>query len=193
ELALRRTAERVDAQMRGYKAAHGIDKTWHTGERVLVAISASPYSKQLVRAARRMATSLHAELIGVYVETPAAIRMSTGDRERLAENMRLVERLGGDPVTLRADEAPLEIVRYARKRNVTKIVVGKPMHPRWRDVIKRSFLDDIVRASDEIDVYVISGLEPSKDRPEPIPERRKAFDWLGYSASVAIVIAATLV
>jgi two-component system sensor histidine kinase KdpD len=193
EIALRRTAERVDAQMRGYKAAHGIDKTWHTGERVLVAISASPYSQQLVRAARRMATSLHAELIGVYVETAGAIRMSTEDRERLAENMRLVERLGGDPVTLRADDAALEVVRYARKRNVTKIVVGKPMHPRWRDVIKRSFLDDVVRASDEIDVYVISGLEPSREKPEIRLERRKPIDWNGYAASLFITTLATVV
>src|SRR5580658_2319753 len=90
ELALRRTAERVDAKMRGYKAAHGIDASWHTGERVLVCVSPSPHSARLVRAARRMATSLHAELLGVYVETPASIRMSAGDRERLAQNMRLV-------------------------------------------------------------------------------------------------------
>ncbi len=101
ELALRRTAERVDAQMRGYKAAHGIEQTWHTGERVLVCISPSPYSKQLARAARRMATSLHAELLGAYVETPSSLRMSASSRERLAENMRHIEQLGGDPVTLR--------------------------------------------------------------------------------------------
>src|SRR6516165_10736604 len=95
ELALRRTAERVDAKMRMYKAAHGIEETWHAGERVLVCVSASPHSMYLVRASRRMATSLHAELIGLYVETPASIRMSAGDRERLAQNMRLVESLGG--------------------------------------------------------------------------------------------------
>jgi two-component system sensor histidine kinase KdpD len=157
ELALRRTAERVDAKMRGYKAAHGIEETWHTGERVLVCISPSPHSARLVRAARRMATSLHAELVGVYVETPASLRMSSGDRERLAQHMRLVESLGGEPVTLRGDDAAIETVNYARKRNVTKIVVGKPTHPRWRDVLRPSFLDDVVRLSREIDVYVICG------------------------------------
>ncbi len=135
ELALRRTAERVDAKMRGYKAAHGIEETWHAGDRVLVCVSASPHSPHLVRAARRMATSLHAELVGLYVETPAALRTSTVAREQVARSLRLVESLGGEPVTLRGDDAPGETVRYARKRNVTKIVVGKPTHPRWRDIV----------------------------------------------------------
>jgi len=121
ELALRRTAERVEAKMRGYKAAHGIEQTWQAGERVLVCISPSPHSSRLIRAARRMATSLHAELVALYVETPSSIRLSSEDRERLAQHMRLVESLDGQALTLRADDAPREIIRYARSRNVTKI------------------------------------------------------------------------
>src|SRR3984957_9595870 len=101
ELALRRTAERVDAKMRGYKLSHGIAETWPTGERVLVCVSSSPLSAGLVRGARRMATSLHAELVGVYVETPASLRMLAADRDRLGQNMRLVEALGGEAVVLR--------------------------------------------------------------------------------------------
>src|SRR5579859_5952992 len=113
ELALRRTAERVDAKMRGYKAAHGIEETWHTGERVLVCVSASPHSPRLVRAARRMATSVHAELVGVYVETPASLRASLADRARLGDTMRLVESLGGQAVTLRGEDAAVETVCFA--------------------------------------------------------------------------------
>jgi two-component system, OmpR family, sensor histidine kinase KdpD len=192
ELALRRTAERVEAKMRGYKAAHGIEETWHTGERVLVCISASPHSALLVRAARRMATSLHAELIGLYVETPASIRMTASDRERLAQNMRLVESLGGDPVTLRAEDGAIETVRYARKRNVTKIVVGKPTHSRWRDIVKPSFLDKLVRESREIDVYVISGLPlaPATLRAGLASRRVGHGDPFGYVAAIAAVLTA---
>ena len=195
ELALRRTAERVDAQMRGYKAAHGIEESWHTGERVLVCVSPSPHSARLVRAARRMATSLHAELVGVYVETQASLRLSVEDRERLSQNMRLFESLGGESVVLRAEDAAVETVRYARKRNATKIVVGKPTRPRWRELFRSSFLDDIVRKSLEIDVYVISGqlggegTTPSPPREEP----RKALALTGGVAAVAVIALSTAV
>jgi two-component system sensor histidine kinase KdpD len=197
ELALRRTAERVDAKMRGYKAAHGIEETWHTGERVLVCVSPSPHSAHLIRAARRMATSLHAELLGIYVETPAALRMSAGDRAQLAQSLRLLESLGGEAMVVRGEDAAVETVRWARKRNATKIVVGKPTHPRWRNIVKPSFLDDVVRQSREIDVYVISGLpvvdgarasdhDDTREAPKPLSR-------LGYAAAVAVVIASTLV
>jgi two-component system, OmpR family, sensor histidine kinase KdpD len=194
ELALRRTAERVDAKMLGYKAAHGIEESWHAGERVLVCVSPSPHSARLIRNARRMATTVHAEMVGVYVETPASLRISTSDRERLGQNMRLVESLGGESVVLRGEEAALETVRYARKRNVTKIVVGKPTHPRWRDILRASFLDDIVRLSREIDVYVISGsptdipaVAPRDDRPLP------RFSTAAYAASFGAVTVSTLI
>ncbi len=195
ELALRRTAERVDAKMRGYKAAHGIEETWHTGERVLVCVSASPHSAHLVRAARRMATSLHAELVGLYVETPAALRMSTGDRERLAQNLRLVESLGGDVVTLRGTDAAGETVAYARKRNATKIVVGKPTHARWRDMIRPSFLEQLVRQSREIDLYVISGQATGNQQELPLPSAPRALRLTARQAlgASAVVIASTLV
>ncbi len=191
ELSLRRTAERVEAKMRGYKAAHGIEETWHTGERVLVCVSPSPHAATLVRAARRMATSLHAELVAVYVETHASIRLSTKDRERLAAHMRLVESLGGEAVTLRAEDPATETVRYARKRNATKIVVGKPRHSRIRDLIRASFLDDLVRKSREIDVYVISGVptEPERRADEKEQHRDRA-GTSGYAAGVLVVCVA---
>jgi two-component system sensor histidine kinase KdpD len=195
ELALRRTAERVDAKMRTYKAAHGIEETWHAGERVLVCVSPSPHSARLARAARRMATSLHADLVGVYVETPGSLRMSAADRERLAQHMRLVQSLGGAPVILRAEDAAVETVRYARKRNVTKIVVGKPTHSRWRDVLRPSFLDAIVRQSREIDVYVISGhLEAeAAAEPERRSEGRQPLALAGVAASASVVALSTAI
>lgn len=196
ELALRRTAERVDAQMRGYKAAHGIQETWHTGERILVCVSPSPHSARLVRAARRMASSLHAELVGVYVETPASIRMSATSREQLAHNMRLVEALGGDAVVLRGEHAAHETIRYARTRNVTKIVVGKPTHARWRDFIRPSFLDDVVRRSEDVDVYVISGsaAEGASVRlARPVDEHRSDHAATGYVAGTGVVFVSALV
>ena len=191
ELALRSTAERVDAQMRVYKTAHGIERTWATRDRILVCVSPSPASAHLVRGARRMATSLHAPMIAAYVETPASIRMGDADRRRVAENLRLAETLGAETVTLRGESAAQETLRYARTRNVTKIVLGKPTHPRWRDLIQASFLEEIVRASGDIDVHVLSGDLSSRrareaDRPLP-----KIHAVSTYLACAAIVFAAT--
>ncbi len=157
ELALRRTAARVDEQMRVYQRAHGIDRAWPVAERLLVCLSPSPSSIRLARAARRMATELRAEWIAAYIETPAALRLPGADRARVATNLRFAEQLGAEVVTLSGANAAEETLRYARSRNVTKIVVGRPTYPRWREILRASFLDQIVRASEGIDVYVISG------------------------------------
>jgi two-component system sensor histidine kinase KdpD len=192
ELALRRTAERVDAQMQVYKTAHGISRVWATADRVLVCVSPSPSSLRIVRAASRMATSLHAPFIAAYVETPVSLRNSDRDRRRVTEHLQLAEKLGAESVVLRGERAAEETVRYARSRNVTKIVLGKPAHPRWRDLVTRSFLDEVVRASGDIDVYVISG-DPEAERRPAEPPRASAVRPGPYVASVAVVLAATAV
>jgi two-component system sensor histidine kinase KdpD len=148
-----------------------------------------------------MATSLHAELIAAYVEGSSPAQMSVAARQQLTENMRLVEQLGGVVVTLRPTEkwsgssvthAAAEIVRFARKRNVTKIVVGKPTHPRWRDMVTRPFLDEVVRASNEIDVYVISGFEPVREKRQSQPEKKPPTPVPGYLSGGAVVTLATI-
>jgi two-component system sensor histidine kinase KdpD len=191
ELALRGVAERVNAQMRTYRTEHGIQRVWATAERILVCVSSSPSSARILRAARRMATSLHAPCIAAFVETQASLRMSDADRQRLAENLRLAEQLGAEPVTLKAERAAQETVRYARSRNVTKIVLGKPTHPRWRDFVSPSFLDEIVRSSGDIDVYVISGEETA---PAPAARGVRAETKLeprAYAATIATAVGAT--
>jgi two-component system sensor histidine kinase KdpD len=193
ELALRCVAERVDADMRLYKTEHGIDRVWPATERVVVCVSASPSSARLVRAARRMAASIHGSCVAVFVETPASLRMSSADRRRLTENLRLAEQLGAEAVTLRGPDAAAETVRYARSRNVTKIVLGKPTHARWRDFLSTSFLDQMVRLSGDIDVYTISGAV-SSDAPRAVvdePPPPAAYDPRTYVASLATAAAAT--
>ena len=193
EPALRRTAERVDAQMRDYRAEHGIQRVWAAGDRLLVGVSPSPTSARLLRAARRMAGTLHADWIAVYVETPASLRLSEADRHRVAENLRLAEQLGAETAMLAGQSAAQETLAYARAHNVTKIVVGKPTHARWRDLLSRSFLEEMVRASGDIDVYVISGDE-SEARGAGVGREVAAEGPLpigAFVASVAIVAVAT--
>jgi len=195
ELALRCTAERVDAQMRLYKTEHGIERAWPTTERILVCVSPSPSSARLVRAARRMAASLHAPCIAVFVESPASLRMTQSARLRLSDNLRLAEQLGAEPVTLKGEHAARETVRYARSRNVSKIVIGKPTHPRWRDFVAPSFLDEIVRLSGDIDVYVISGdlLAPARAKEDQESRPTPKLNPAAYAGSAASAVVASAV
>ena len=145
ELALRRTADRVDAQMQVYRRNHAIAETWPTTERILVCVSPSPLSVRLVRAARRMAARLRAEWLVVYVETPAHLRLPEADRDRVVQTLRLADQLGAETVTLSGQSVSEELLTYARTRNVSKIVVGKPRRPRWREIVFGSVVDELAR------------------------------------------------
>ena len=176
ELALRHTAERVDAQMREYRDAQGIAQTWAISEQLLVAVSASPFSARLVRASRRMAGSLHARWFAVYVQPRSARPMPRGVAERLAQNLGLAEQLGAEVVTLVGDDPSEEILRFARERNITKLIVGKPVLARFWERLKPSLVDQLVRRSGDIDVYVTAG-DPDPDdrtgterRSVPVPD-----------------------
>ena len=192
ELALRRTAEQVDEQMEHYRRDQGVKAIWPATERILVCVGPNPRSIRLIRAARRMAAGLRAEWIAVNVEAPSHIHPSEEDKRLLAEHIRLAESLGAETVTLTGHRVSEEILRYARLRNVGKIIVGKPTHPRWKDKILGSPLDEIVRGSGDIDVYVITG-----DAPESPPRRveKKALppwkpsEWLWALSTVAAATA----
>ncbi len=188
ELALRRTAERVDEQMQTYREAKGIRDVWPAGERILVCVGPNPRSIRLIRAAKRMAEGLRADWIAAYVEAPHKVKPSESDLRQLAEHMRLAESLGAETATLSGQKASEEILSYARDRNVTKILVGKPTHPRWKDKLFGSVLDELVRGSGEIDVYVITG-DTGEQAPQPLfrqRDRKTGDGWLLGMATVAI-------
>jgi two-component system sensor histidine kinase KdpD len=166
ELALRHTAERVDAQMREYREAQGIEQTWAVTEQLLVAISPSPYSAHLVRAARRMASSLHARWFAVYVERRSARQLPKAMEAQLSKNLRLAEQLGAEVVTLSGDDPTDEILRFARERNITKLIIGKPVITGIWHRFRVSLVDQIVRKSGDIDVYVTAG-DPDDEQKSP--------------------------
>ena len=187
ELALRRTAERVDEQMQSYREVKGVKEVWPVSERILVCVGPNPRSIRLIRAAKRMAAGLRAEWMSVYVEAPHKVKPSESDLRQLAEHMRLAESLGAETVTLSGSKASEEVLTYARERNVTKIIVGKPTHPRWKDKVFGSMLDEMVRGSGEIDVYVITG-DTGEPAPRLVPKiRRKKPPERGWIQSIATV------
>jgi two-component system sensor histidine kinase KdpD len=190
EIALRKTAERVEAQMQRYRELHGVAETWPVAERLLVAVSTGPNAARLVRAARRLAERLRAEWVVVYVESPAELRLPKEDRDRVWQTLRLAERLGAETVTLSGERPAAEILRYARRRNVSKIVVGKPTHARWRDALFGSVRDQLERESGDVDVYVIAG-EAGEGWPASPRRTRRERDARRYAAALLITALAT--
>src|SRR6185369_15944789 len=180
ELALRRTAEQVDAEMKAYMRDHAVPRTWPVSERILVCVSPSPLSAQLVRAGRRLAARIDAQWIVAYVETPASVRLPQEARDRVVQTLRLAEQLGAETVTLSGATMSDEILACARDRNVSQIVIGKPGRSLWRRIVLGSVVDALVRGSGEIDIYVVSGdreIEPMKApriRPQPLDGREYA-------------------
>jgi two-component system, OmpR family, sensor histidine kinase KdpD len=188
ELALQRTADRVGTQMEDYREEHAISGTWPVRERLLVCVGPSPFAARLVRAARRMAASLKAPWVAVHVETPADANLSELGRERLAKTLHLVEQLGGETATLNGNHLAEELIRYARSRNVTKIIVGKPQQPRWREWLHGSLVYELTRKCGDIDVYVISG-DQKKDAGHAalaVPACRRRHAYFGAVAAVVI-------
>jgi two-component system sensor histidine kinase KdpD len=170
ELALRRTADHVDADMRRYMVSQGIvGKTWAAGERLLVCVNSKPGSASLIRAARRMSESLQAPWIAAYVESGRHIRYSDEERARLEENLRLAERLGGETTVVQGDLSTADdILEFATAHNVTKILVGKPARSRLLELFTGSVVGDLVRRSGDIDVVVATSRDPrEKRRPQP--------------------------
>ncbi|HJW73611.1 MAG TPA: sensor histidine kinase KdpD [Geothrix sp.] len=193
ELALRHTAESVDAQMRRYMASEGIRKTWAAGDRLLVCVGPGELSERLIRGTRRMAGALGAPWLALYVESPAHLKFSDDDRARLEANLRLAEKLGGETAVIEGGGALDEdILSFARERNITKIVVGKPSRPRWMEVVLGSTVDELIRHSGDIDVYVITG-EPGKEPAAPLLRRSITSPARNYLLSALVVVAASAI
>jgi two-component system sensor histidine kinase KdpD len=166
ELALRRTAEWVDVQLLNYKRDQRIKQLWPAADRMVVAVGPSPLSRTLVRAARRMAAGLRAEMIAAFVERPSR-PLSPAASERVMQTLRLAESLGAETAVLSGEDAAAELVAFARARHANRIVVGKTGRTRLRERLFGSFVGDLLRQSGEIDVYVIRReAEPEADATE---------------------------
>lgn len=195
ELALRRAADRVDLDVLAHREEHEIKTTWPTQERIVVCVGPAPASARLVRAAARMAAGLRAPFVAAYVEHLGVAPMSSTDRGRLEAHLRLAESLGGEVVRLTGAKISDALLDYARRQNVTRIIIGKPTHARLRDVIRGSLLDEVVRGSGDIDVHVISGDVGAGPAP-PAAGRatnQTSIDWGAYGWSAGLVATATAV
>src|SRR6202035_2715227 len=195
-LALRRTAERVDAQMVDYMRAHRIEGPWPAGERVLVLVDAKP-GATVVRHAKRMADRLRAQWTAIHVETPADVRASETERNLVAQSLRLAQRLGAEAISIPGQDVAGTVVEYAQANNFTHLIVATPEQPRWRDFFGESVTQKLIRGAGGASVHVIarptdrSGSAPSGAEIKEARPKRDGFQ--AYAVSLSYVSAATLV
>jgi two-component system, OmpR family, sensor histidine kinase KdpD len=193
ELSLRRAAARVDDQMRAYMESRCIAGPWPVAEKLLVCVSGSPFSERLIHTTKRLADETKAVWHTVYIETPGVNRYARENRERVWRDMRLAESLGAQVATLTSISVAEALIDYAVKNNITKIVVGKPTKPRWREVLRQPLVDKIIRQSGSIDVHVVSITKEQKDKSKGAPPPGRPTLWAGYLQSLALVLVTSLV
>lgn len=193
ELALRRTAERVDEQLLTHMQANAIPGPWAAGERILVCVSEDPRAAGLVRYTKRLADRLHAPFTAISIETRRSLQLSDEERDRLADTLRLAESLGGEALTIPAVGRRIadDVINFAHGNNVTQIVIGKSTRSRWFEMTRGSVVHDLVRRAGNISVHVIPGDELSGEPAKTSVQtaaRSEPFDPLPYLKALGIVL-----
>ncbi len=165
ELALRRTAERVDEQLLTEMQARAIAGPWAVGERLLVCVNEDPRAAGLVRYTKRLADRLHAPWTALHVETRRNLRLAEEERDRIADTLRLAQALGGESLTIPGGHPSVaeDVIGFAQSNNITQIVIGKSTRTWWFALLHGSIVGDLVRRSGDISVHVIAGQEIVKD------------------------------
>lgn len=208
ELALRQTANRVDADMLDYREDHAIREVWQVGERILVCIGPNMLAERLVRAGKRLAVGLKAEWVVAYVETPKLARLPAEKRDAVLRILRLAEQLGAETVTLSSPDMSEAIIHFARERNINKIVVGKPSRRGWKRWLLGSVVDVLISHAHNINIYLLGSpqqgeletldLETSLFKKHPLPGLRQRIPpkmqkrYRGYVWAVTVTIISTL-
>ncbi|KVL60383.1 sensor protein KdpD [Burkholderia cepacia] len=205
ELALRRTADRVDAQMREYRADRSIQRIWQARERLLVCVGPGPEAPTLVRAAARLAASLKADWIAVYVETPRLQRLPDARRQRTLDALKLAAELGAETATLAGADAVAALIGYAKVRNVSKVVAGGSPKVGLVRRFVRPFGEQLAERAGDVDLMLIRASASDEARAAPLDARardwRDAFAQFGthrspprhYAYAAAICAAITVV
>lgn len=159
--------------------------------RLLVCVGPSLSSAGLIRAVQKLAARSQAEWLAVYVESPEMLRLPEADRLHAVQNLRLAEQLGGETITLRGHNIAVEIVDFARQRQVTTIIIGKPAtRPRWKYLFSRSPVDELVRDSGDIEIRVITG-EPAEAKEGAVSAPPKSLRMPGYEMGLLYFILGT--
>jgi two-component system sensor histidine kinase KdpD len=193
ELALRFTAEKVNRDVQAFRQDQPDAPTWPTVERLLVLVGPSPTSVRLIRHAFRLANSLRCEWIALHVETPALAHLSSEERDRTVTHLRMAAKLGAEVVTLTGPTVADTTLGFARERNVTRIIVGKPVRRTLRDWLMGTVTHQLVNRSNDIDIVVTVGdVDERAAKAFPPAKRAPQNEARRYAASVAVVALCTV-
>jgi len=192
ELALRRTAQRVDRDMTDYMQTHAIGGPWPAGERILVCVNEHPASAELVRRARRLADNSRADWTAVYVEGPRHLSLGEAQKDRIADTLRLAQRLGAETATIPGRDIAQALLDYATRNNVTQILIGKSERTRWFELLHGSVVRDLMRDSGTISVTAVLA-QGDAVRPKTVvtAAAQDPNAWTSYAWS-ALALAATV-
>ena len=190
EMTLRRAAKRIDTQMKELMERR-VGPSRAMGERLLVSVSPYPSSAELVRSGKLLAAGLDAEWYAVYVETSGRAGLSPVAKDQLARTLKLAEELGAKAVTLTGHSVAEEIVNYARRQGVSKILVGKPLKRKWTDALFGTVVDRLIRRSGDIDVYAVNRSVQERGASVSSGEKRHS-EWRDYALSLLVVAGATV-
>src|ERR1700736_684168 len=189
EMALRVVAEHVDRDLRELMSEEKITGPWKSGDRLLVAVSASPYSERLIRYTRRLAASMEASWIVANIERPRPL--SQKEQARLTRYLAIAHQHRAEVISTPDTDVGEALLRVARQHNVTQIVIGKPLGPRWLSFWKRDPLRWLMRHSGNIDIHMIPADESAQPQREPIEERLARAPWRDFGIALLIAAAVT--
>ncbi|MHB1675913.1 MAG: two-component system sensor histidine kinase KdpD [Sulfuriferula sp.] len=198
ELSLRRTADRVDDQMRIYRQERSIGEAWHTQDSLLVCVGPKPGAEKIIRKASRIATQSGVEWHAVYVETPRLQHQPKAERERILKTLHFAQELGARTAALAGQDPDIVLVDYARNHNLSKIIVGAERKTGWNHW-RHSFADRVARLSADVDIIQIACATPDeriKAKHASVPADTPKIFWKSYvwatAACAAVAGVATL-
>lgn len=193
EMAFRYAARCIDSQLEQYMHDKDIAGPWPVSEKVMVCISGSPFSAQLIRLGRQMAASMKSDWIAVYVQTPQGLSGNRRRRDQLARNLRLAEELGAEVVSIVGNQVADELVSLARTRNVKQMIIGKPSRNRLAEWLRSSVVEQVIRRSQGISIHVIPGnAKASADKKNAVGSS-KMFQWKAYFLVTLLIALLTVI
>jgi two-component system sensor histidine kinase KdpD len=197
ELALRRTADRVDEEMQQYRRDQSVAPVWKARESILACIGAGEGGDRIVRSAARLAGSLDVPWHVIYVETPELQSLPESRRNTILKTLKLAQDMGAETASLSGGDAAEVVVKYARQHNLSIVMAGRD-HPRPWALFRRNFAEQIGLLSPDLDVIQVARIDQS-ERWNVIGSlfrhqtERMEKDWRGYAMAAMVCVMTALI